>query len=222
MVQTFQTITTALKQKKGVSTSKALSNASRAVLKSTTSSSGKLYAQNLKRASEQFKGQSINPASALALLQTLIGGEQAGSPKPSPSGGDLLSGLMGSLAGGGQAAAEQGAQPGSGDLLGALMGSLAGGGQAPAPQASQPGSGDLLGALMGSLTGSAGAQPPSAGGDLVGSLLGGLLGGGSGGGLDSLMQAFLGGSGMGEASHRKDSTQLVINAFLQALGGLKK
>ncbi len=34
------------------------------------------------------------------------------------------------------------------------------------------------------------------------------------------MQAFMAGSGMGNTNHRQQSTQLVVNSFLQALGGL--
>ena len=81
-----------------------------------------------------------------------------------------------------------------------------------------------MGALLGGLAGSAGSgtQPasPSGGGDLMGALLGGLTGGSGGGSqnlLGSLAQAFLGGSGMGKASHREQSTQVVVNSFLQAL-----
>jgi hypothetical protein len=110
--------------------------------KVTSSSSGKLYAQNLAQASTQFKGKSIDPQGALSLLQTLIGGGQAD---------------------------QSGSQPAGGDLLGSLLGSI---------------------------------------------------NGGSGSGLGALVQAFLGGSGMGDSSHRSQSTQLVIYAFLQALSSL--
>lgn len=199
MVQTFQIITDALMKKRGVSASKALSYAAKTLSKSTSSGSGQIYAQNLARAAAQFKGQSMDTMGALSLLQTLIG-SQAGQSATQPAGSDML---------------------------GALLGSLTGGGQAPIQQSQSSGGEDLLGLLMGSLGGSAGssAQVPSQspGGDLLGSLLGGLLGGsGGGGGLESLVQAFLGGSGMGDASHRTQSTQLVINSFLQALKALKK
>jgi hypothetical protein len=198
MVQTFQTITGALKQKQGVSASKALSYAAKELSKSTSSQSGQLYAQNLVRASTQFKGKSIDTMGALSLLQTLIGGGQVNQPT---------------------------SQSAVSDILGSLLGNLTGGGQTPQQQTPQSSGGDLLGMLMGSLAGGTGlstqASNQSSGGDLLGSLLGGLLGG-SGGSLENLVQAFLGGSGMGDASHRTQSTQLVVNAFLQALTSMKK
>ena len=36
----------------------------------------------------------------------------------------------------------------------------------------------------------------------------------------ALIQAFVAGSGMGNSNHRTQSTQLVVNSFLQALGSL--
>ena len=57
MVQTFQTITNALEQKKGSSASTALNYAAKQLSKKTTSGSGQLYAQNLAQAAGQFKGK---------------------------------------------------------------------------------------------------------------------------------------------------------------------
>jgi hypothetical protein len=43
-----------------------------------------------------------------------------------------------------------------------------------------------------------------------------------GGGTNAaaLLQAVLAGSGMGNTNHRAQSTQLVVNSFMQALGAL--
>src|SRR5512142_3308376 len=68
MVQTFQTITEALQQKKGASDSAALSYAAKKLAKQTTSGSGQLYAQNLAQAANLFKGKQIDLPSAIALL----------------------------------------------------------------------------------------------------------------------------------------------------------
>jgi hypothetical protein len=38
----------------------------------------------------------------------------------------------------------------------------------------------------------------------------------------ALIQAFMTASGMGSSTHRTQSTQLVINSFLQALGSSRK
>ena len=219
MVQTFQTITTALQKKQGSSDSAALNYAARQLSQKAASSSGKLYAQNLSQAASQFEGKTVDAQGALQLLQTLIGG-QSGQTTSQSGGGDLLSGLLGSLTGGGTGT-QQPSQSGGGDLLGSLLGGLTGGGGLAGQQPSQSGGGDLLGSLLSGLTGGGGSavQQPSqsGGGDLLGSLLGGLTGGG---GLQSLAQTFLGGSGMGNTTHRTQSTQVVVNAFLQALGSL--
>lgn len=242
MVQTFQTITNALQEKKGKSDSTALAHAAKKLAQNTTSSSGQLYAQGLAQAAAQFKGKKVDERGALSLLQTLIGGGQA-QPQPAtqPANTDMLGALLGGLGGGEQAPS----QPAGGDMLGSLLGGLTGGEQ---PQSTeQPAGGDMLGALLGGLTG--GEQPQSteqpAGGDMLGALLGGLTGGGNSGaglsdGLDlgdllnagmayfqakqsggstaqALVQAFVSASGMGKSIHRTQSTSIVVDSFLQAL-----
>ena len=241
MVRTFETITGALQQKKGSSASTALAYAAKQLSKNTASGSGKLYAQNLDQAAAKFKGKPVDQRGALDLLQTLIGAQGAqGGQAAAPQGGsgDLLGALLGGM-GGGQTQAP--AQGGMEDLLGALMG----GGQAQSQPASQGGMDDLLGALMGG--GQAQSQPASQGGagDLLGALMGGgqtqapAQGGGqsgldlgdllnaamafmqakqSGGNtMTALVQAFMAASGMGRSAERQQSTQIVVNSFLQAL-----
>jgi adenylosuccinate lyase len=41
-------------------------------------------------------------------------------------------------------------------------------------------------------------------------------------GFQALAQAVLGSSGMGNSSHRTQSTQIVVDSFLQALGGMNR
>jgi len=105
-----------------------------------------------------------------------------------------------------------------------LLQTLIGGGQA-----SQPSRGDLLGSLLGGLLGGGAAQPSGA--ESPGLDLGDLLNAGmsfmqsqqSGANtLESLVQAFSAAGGMGNTVHRNQSTSLVVNTFLQALGGLSK
>jgi DAK2 domain len=233
MVKTFQTITSSIEKKQDLPPSDALAYASKQVSKQTASGSGQMYAQGLANAATQLKGQTINPQSAIQLLQTLIGGGQAAQQQPTQSGGgDLLGSLLGELTGGGQATPQQPAQSGGGDLLGSLLGELSGGGQTAPQQPAQSGSGDLLGSLLGGLTGGGNSQATTGGGQA-----------GTGGGLDvgdlinagmafmqakqsgnstagALLQAVLAGSGMGNTTHRQQSTQLVASSFLQALGSL--
>jgi hypothetical protein len=236
MVKTFQTITSSIEKKKNSPGSDALAFAAKQVSKEATSGSGQLYAQGLANAATQLKGQTINPQSAIQLLQNLIGGGgQSAQPQTTQSGGgDLLGSLLGGLTGGGQTQQQsQPSQSGGGDLLGSLLGGLTGGGQTQQQsQPSQSGGGDLLGSLLGGLTGSGNSQANTSSGQAS-----------TGGGLDmgdllnagmafmqakqsgnstagALLQAVLAGSGMGNTNHRQQSTQLVANSFLQALGGL--
>lgn len=249
MVQTFQTITQALEKKRGSSDSAALGYAARQLSRNARSSSSKLYAENLAQAATQFKGKRVDEKGALDLLTTLIGAGQAGSQPASqpahsmpqqPAGGDMLAALMGG------AAPQQQTPQGGDDLLGALLGGMGGGSQ----QSGSTG-GDLLGALLGGMGGGSQQPTSSSGGggDLLGALLGGMTGqGGSSqsgqsgfglqnllaaglaymqakqtgqGGMQALLQAAAAGSGMGNSAHREQSTQVVVQAFLQALSGMK-
>jgi hypothetical protein len=222
MVQTFDTITRSLQQKQGKPDSTALAFAAKQLARNSTSGSGKLYAQGLAQAAAQFKGKQVDQKGAMQLLQTLIGGGGSTQPTQTSAGGDLLSSLLGGMAGGEQS---QQPQPSTGgDLLSSLLGGMAGGEQS---QQSQPSSGgDLLSSLLGGMAGgntSAGSQDGLDLGDLLNAGLSFMQAKQSGGStMQALMQAFMAGSGMGGANHRQQSTALVINSFLQALGGAGK
>jgi hypothetical protein len=202
MVQTFQTITKALNAKKNAPASTALAYASQKVSKESTSGSGQLYAQGLAQAATQMQGQTINPQSAVQILQALIGGGQA-QPQAQSGNEDILGSILGGLTGAQpqqpQQQQQQQAQAGGGDLLGSILGGLAGGGTAQ-----QGGSsdgldiGDLINAGMTYM------QAKQSGSSNAGALI----------------QAIMSGSGMGNTNHRAQSTQLVTNSFLQALGSL--
>ena len=228
MVNTFQTIASALQQKQGSSNSDALAYAASKLTQSTTSSSGQLYAQGLSQAATQLKGQELNPQTAMQLLQTLIGGGQTSQPGVQPAGGDLLGSLLGGLTG--EQSQTQQSQSG-GDMLGSLLGSLAGadGGQTQPQQTGQTG-GDMRGALLGGLAGGNTAGNTASGTANSGLDMGDLLNAGmafmqakQGGqsNVQAAMQAFMAASGMGGSAHRTQSTQLVVSSFLNALGAGK-
>lgn len=174
--------------------------------------------------------QSSQSGGGADLLGSLLGG-MAGSnaqPQSSPQGGtgDLLGSLLGGLTGG-ETAPQSSGQGGSGDLLGALLGGM-GGGDSSAQSSPQSGTGDLLGSLLGGLTGNAGGGSSSnqQSGQQSGMDLGDLLNGAmtfmqakqSGGNtMTALVQAFMAASGMGNSPYRQQSTQIVVNSFLQAL-----
>lgn len=230
MVQTFQTIASALQQKQGSSNSAALTYAAKQLSQSTTSSSGQLYAQGLAQAATQLKGQELNPQTAMQLLQTMIGGGQASQAAVQPASGDLLGSLLGGLAGG-QPQAQQAQSGGGEDLLGALLGGLAGGGGGQTqPQQTGQAGGDMLGELLGGLAG--GNTPGNTGsgaanngldmGDLLNAGMAFMQAKQSGqSNVQAAMQAFMAGSGMGGSVHRTQSTQLVVSSFLNALGAGK-
>ena len=212
MVKTFQAISNSIENKKESPASDALAYAASQVSKEATSGSGKLYAQNLATAANQFKGQAIDPQAAVQLLQTLIGGGQT-AQQMTQSGKE-----------------QQNTQSTGGDLLGSLLGGLTGSGEST-QQPTESTGGDLLGSLLGGLTGSGSSQATanSSANANSGLDLGDLLNAGmafmqakqSGGSTGSaLLQAVLAGSGMGTSNHRQQSTQLVANSFLQALGAL--
>lgn len=91
-----------------------------------------------------------------ALMQSADQSQQPAAPERGV-GGDLLSGVLGSLMGGGQQQMPQ--QSGGADLLSGMLGGLTGAGQQGMQQAlpQQPAGGDMLG-MLGSLLG--GAQQP--------------------------------------------------------------
>jgi hypothetical protein len=200
MVSTFQTITKALAAQKNAPPSVSLARAAQAVSKETKSGSAQLYAQGLAKAAAQVQGQStIDPQMAVQLLQTLIsGGQTQPQPPVQNTGGDLLGSLLGSLTGA-QQQQQQTAQSDGGDLLGSLLGGLAGA-QQPQQQAADNGLdiGDLLNAGMAYMNAKQGGSTDG----------------------NALLQAVLAGSGMGNTNHRAQSTQLVVNSFMQALGAL--
>jgi hypothetical protein len=251
MVQSFQTITNSLQQKQGKSDSSALSYAAKNLSKNTSSSSGQLYAKGLTQAAAKFKGKSVDTKGALDLLQTLIGGGQTSSQSTQSAGRDILGTLLGQMTGGGQSQSS-GSSGSNGDLLGTLLGQETGSSPSQTTESSGSSGdllGTLLGQTTGA-EGVSPTATSQQGGDVLSTLLGGLTGSqssssGSGGGLDlgdlvnagvsfmqakqqggstaqALIQAFMTASGMGNSTHRTQSTGLVINSFLQALGASQK
>jgi hypothetical protein len=140
MVEVFQVITQAMKEKKGASSADQLEYAAQLLRQQTQSGSGQAYASGLERAAEAFTGKSVTKQNVGTLIQSLFGAQQV-SPQ-SVGGGDLLGNLLSGLAGGGQ---QQGGSQNidAGDLLNAGLSYLS---------AKQAGKGDLE-ALMGAVVG---------------------------------------------------------------------
>ena len=72
MVNTFELITRAIKEKKGANPSDQLAHAAE-ILSQQKSGSAQLYAKGLSQASQQFQGQQVTSDNAMTLIPTLLG-----------------------------------------------------------------------------------------------------------------------------------------------------
>ncbi len=145
MVQVFDVVAQAMKERKGAPASEQLAYASE-LLRQRESGSAQYYAGGLAQAAQQFTGQKVTTDNAMQLVQTLLGGGQAAAAAPAAAGqGDLLGSLLSGLAGGAPSSPEQPSQAGGldvGSLLNAGLSYLS---------AKQSGAGNadaLVGALM--------------------------------------------------------------------------
>ena len=96
MVNTFQLITRAMKEKKDANPSDQLAYAAE-ILRQQKSGSAQLYARGLSQASQQFQGQQVTSDNAMTLIHTLIGvgeapAQQSSLIMVSPANGAYISG----------------------------------------------------------------------------------------------------------------------------------
>lgn len=192
MVDTFNVIAQAMQAKRNAPPADQLEYASQ-LLRQRKSGSAQVYAQGLSQASKEFQGKKqVTPDNAMTLIQALMGGGQAQNAQPQAGMGDLL----GSLLGGNQASTQQ-QQPGTGDLLNMLMG-----GQSNTQSTGQPDAGIDAGDLLNA--GLAFMNTKSKGGN----------------NMEAIVNALVSSSALGNTSHRAQSSTLVINTLMQALGGM--
>lgn len=122
MVEIFEVVTQAVKEKKNASPADQLAYASE-ILRQKQSGSAQAYASGFAHAAQQFQGQAVTADNAGMLLQSLLGGGQApaAASQGAGGGGDMLGALLGGLTG--QSGQQQGADNGldMGDLLSAGM-----------------------------------------------------------------------------------------------------
>lgn len=168
-------------------------------------------------------GQEVSSDALLGALLGGAAGEQGASQGDSSSGGDLLGTLLGGMTGG--QGASQGGSSSGGDLLSTLMGTSS---QGESGQSGSSSAQELLGTLLGGMAGSGGGSQASGQQGQSESMLPGLLSAGlaflqakqSGkDNFQSLVQAILAGSGMGDSKHRTQSTEVVVESYLNALSG---
>jgi hypothetical protein len=141
MVQTFEVITQAMKEKADASPADQLAYASQLLRAKSQSGSAQLYAEGLADAAKQFTGsKAITTDTAMTLIQTLLGAQ-------------------GSV----PAATTQTQAGGSSDMLGSLLGGLLGGQETPAAGTQSTGQGQIdIGSLLNA--GMAFAQTKQSGG----------------------------------------------------------
>lgn len=122
MVETFEVITQAMREKQGADPADQLAYASE-LLRQRKSGSAQVYAQGLSQASKEFQGQQVTPNNAMTLIQTLLGGGQSPQAQAQPQQSGGLGNILGSLLGGGQQQAQPQQSSGlnMGDLLQAGM-----------------------------------------------------------------------------------------------------
>lgn len=112
MVEIFEVITQAMKQKKTAQPADQLEYAAQLLREKSTSGSGKLYAQNLEKAAKDIVGKEVNVGTVMTILQSLMGAKNEAAK---PAGGDMLASLLGQLGGSGEGQVGQGID--LGDIL---------------------------------------------------------------------------------------------------------
>ena len=187
MVEIFEVITKAVKEKKNADPADQLEYAASLLRQQAKSGSGKLYAQGLNEAAKTMVGKDLNAGSIMSMVQSILGAGEAPVNKPAESG-DMLGSLLGSLTSGGNANAQSG-----GLDLGGLLGSLTGSGTPDAQDGLDIG--DLLGAGMSFLSAKQGGKSN----------------------LEALTGALVSGSQMATSPYREQSSQLVTSTLLKSL-----
>lgn len=227
MVQIFDLINQAIGEKPKAKTSDQLAHASQLIRSKTNSGSAQAYSKALDTAATQFQGQNLTLDNALALITTLLGGGQTAQAtlnrSASSGNADMLTSLLGGLMG---ASGATSSAPASSDMIGDLLGGLMGASTQRSSSTGMSGS-DLLGSLLGGITSSptqrttAKTSQKSSGLDTSYLLRGGMAymsskqhGAST---AESLLDAVISGSPLGETPQRAQSAKMVGSALLSAL-----
>jgi hypothetical protein len=190
MVEIFDVITQAMKEKKSADPADQLEYAASLLRKKSNSGSSTIYADGLTKAAKQVTGKDIDISTVLSILTTILGASGSKINKSSAGSGGLLDSLLGQMAGSSSAESQ------SGDLLGSLLGQLAGGSTASAQDDDGIDLGDLLSAGMSYMNAKQSGKS----------------------GLDALTGALVNNSQVASSStHRAQSTELVTSTVLDAL-----
>ncbi len=120
MVENFEVITAAMKEKKNADPADQLEYAAQLLRQKSTSGSAQVDVKGLTKASKEISGKSVDMNTVLPLLQTLLGGGETKTTATTQSS-DGLSDLLGSLLGGSTSSSQSTGSEGLdlSDLLGA-------------------------------------------------------------------------------------------------------
>jgi len=203
MVEIFDVITQAMKEKKNAEPADQLEYAASLLRSKSKSGSGVIYAKGLTQAAKQVSGKSLDAGGMLSMLQTILsGGEQV--PSAQGASGDMLGSLLGGLMGGAGSSGQ-----------GMDLGSLLGGG------AGTSGQGMDLGSLLGG--GASGSGDGIGLDDLLGAGMNYMAAKQSGkSDIEALTSAVISGTQMAQSPHRAQSSQLVTSTLLKALTSMMK
>jgi len=189
MVNIFEVITQAMKEKKSADPADQLEYAASLLRKQAKSGSGKLYAAGVNAAAKQMVGKDLNAGSIMSMVQTILGAGEAPTTSKSAASGDVLGSLLGSLVGGGKTGSQD-----DGLDLGDLLGSLTGAGKADDGKDGLD-LGDLLGAGMSYMSAKQSGKST----------------------MEALTGALVSGSQIASSPYREQSTQLVTSTLLKGL-----
>ncbi|MDK2980678.1 MAG: hypothetical protein PWQ55_1025 [Chloroflexota bacterium] len=195
MVEIFEVITQAMKDKKSADPADQLEYAASLLRKKSDSGSATLYAEGLTKAAKQVIGKDLDAGSVINILQSVLGATTETKSGGSGSG-DMLGSLLGQLAG----SPSESSNSGSGDMLGSLLGQLTG-----SSSSSSDDSGDGLD--MGDLL--------SAGMNYMAAKQSGKSN------LEAITGAILSSSQVASGSNaRSQSSEIVASTLLNALSGM--
>jgi hypothetical protein len=162
MVEIFEVITQAVKDKKSADPADQLEYAAKLLREKSSSGSATIYADGLKNAAKQVTGKDLDAGSVISILQSVLGASTE-TKSTGAASGDMLGSLLGQLTG--SSSGESGDGLDMGDLLSAGMNYMS---------AKQSGKSDLeaiTGAILSSSQVASGSTARSQSSEIVASTL---------------------------------------------------
>ncbi len=195
MVEIFDVITQAMKEKKSADSADQLEYAADLLRKKSSSGSSTLYAEGLNKAAKQMTGKDIDVGGVISMLSTILGASSGTTSSSTSSGGDLLGSLLGQVTGSDSSSSSSASS--GGDLLGSLLGQMTGSSSGDAQDGLDLG--DLLSAGMSYMSAKQSGKSN----------------------LEAITGALVNSSQVASSSpHRAQSTELVTSTVLSTLSSM--